>query len=357
MAATWSLRTCAFTLQLKQRFTLATSTRTTTPALLVALERDGITGYGEAAMPPYLGETQASAATFLHGLDLAPFHDPFAAADILQAVDHSADGNLAAKAAFDIALHDWLGKRIGQPWHRLLGLDKKAAKKTSYTIGIHAPEVAAQLAQAAGPDFGALKVKLGGDQDRAMVDAIRGATTLPLRVDVNQGWRDRRHALAEIEWLAGRNVEFVEQPMPVAQRDDLAWLCERSPLPIVLDESCRRLSDLRGALGHGHGIVVKLMKCTGMREARTLLESARALGLSTMLSCMTETSCAISAAAQLSPLADWVDLDGALLCANDPFSGARLEMGVMLPTDAPGIGAEPGVPLAWNAAAPGAGDR
>jgi L-alanine-DL-glutamate epimerase-like enolase superfamily enzyme len=135
----------------------------------------------------------------------------------------------------------------------------------------------------------------------------------------------------------------------------MAWLTARSPLPILLDEGCRRLTDLRAAAGHCHGIVVKLMKCTGMREARALLECAGALGLSTMLSCMTETSCAISAAAQLAPLADWVDLDGALLCANDPFQGAKLQGGVVAATDGPGIGATPAVPLPWNG--PARGDR
>lgn len=337
----WQLAVVPYTLELRQRFTLANSSRTTTPTLLVALRRDGICGYGEAAMPPYLGETQAGAAAFLTSLDLRSFDDPFATAALLAAVDRHAPGQPAAKAAFDLALHDWLGKRLGQPWHRLLGLDRATTPPTSYTIGIHPPDVARELAAAMHGRFRSFKIKLGGPTDRAMVEAIRTATDTPLRVDVNQGWIDREAALREVEWLAARGVQFVEQPMPKERLDDLAWLTRHSPLPILADEGCQRLADLRRIPGVYHGIVVKLMKATGLREARTMLETARALGLSTMLGCMTETSCAIAAATQLAPLADWVDLDGALLVANDPFVGPVLQDGVVAATDGPGIGAAP----------------
>lgn len=340
-ASPWQLAVLPYTLQLRHRFTLANSSRTTTPTLLLELRRDGLCGYGEAAMPPYLGETQASAAAFLTSLDLPRHDEPFATAALLAAVDRHAPGQPAAKAAFDIALHDWLGKRLGQPWHRLLGLEPSATPKTSYTIGIHPPDVARQLAAEMHGRFAAYKIKLGGPADRAMVEAIRSATDTPLRVDVNQGWTDRDFARREIDWLAARGVQFVEQPMPKEQRDDLAWLTAHSPLPILADEGCQRLADLRHVPGVYHGIVVKLMKATGLREARTMLETARALGLSTMLGCMTETSCAIAAATQLAPLADWVDLDGALLVANDPFVGPMLHDGVVRATDAPGIGASP----------------
>lgn len=342
MASPWQLRVRPFTLELRNRFTLANSSRTTTPTLLVELERDGRIGYGEAAMPPYLGETPASASAFLQRLPLPRYDDPLATAAILADVDAQAPGNTAAKAAFDIALHDWLGKALGQPWHRILGLDKHRAPKTSYTIGIHPPATVRELALANHERFAAFKLKLGGPEDRAMVEAVRDVCATPIRVDVNQGWTDRDAALREIEWLAGRGVEFVEQPLPKDRRDDLAWLTARSPLPILADEGCVRLADLRDAVGCYHGIVVKLMKCTGLREARTLLEAARVLGLRTMLGCMTETSCAISAAAQLAPLADWADLDGAILVANDPFVGATLQAGAIVPTDLPGIGAVPG---------------
>lgn len=336
----FQLRLQPFTLELRHRFTLANSSRTTTPTLLVELERDGIVGYGEAAMPPYLGETHATAMAFLGGLELARHADPFQLAAILADVDAAAEGNCAAKAAFDLALHDWVGKAFGQPWYRLLGLDRDAAPPTSYTIGIHPPDVAARLASEAGTRYASFKLKLGGDQDRAMIAAIRTVSAVPLRVDVNQGWLDRARALAEIEWLATQGVELVEQPMPKERRDDLAWLRERSPLPIVADEGCQRLADVRHAAGVYDGINVKLMKCTGMREARAMIDTAHALGLKVMLGCMTETSCAISAAAQLAPMVEWADLDGALLVANDPFAGAALTGdGRIRPTDGPGIGA------------------
>ncbi|MGE3173496.1 MAG: dipeptide epimerase [Planctomycetota bacterium] len=336
----FTLRTVPFTLELRHRFTLASSSRTTTPTLLVELERDGIVGYGEAAMPPYLGETHASAAAFLHGLDLPELgDDPFAMQDVLRAVDAIAPGNPAAKAAFDLALHDWVGKAFGQPWYRLLGIDPGNAPPTSYTIGIHPPDVVQRIAQEHDGAFAAFKLKLGGDHDRQMVEALRAVTATPLRVDVNQGWTDRVRALDEIGWLHERGVEFVEQPMPKERLDDLAWLCARSPLPIIGDEGVQRLADVPKAVGVYHAVNVKLMKCTGMREARAMLELARALGLRTMLGCMTETSCAISAGAQLAPLCDWVDLDGALLVANDPFEGAALAAdGRVVPRDLPGLG-------------------
>jgi len=158
-------------------------------------------------------------------------------------------------------------------------------------------------------------------------------------VDVNQGWKDRAEALKMIEWLATKGIEFVEQPMPKEQPEDIAWLRERSPLPIVGDESVVRLPDIRKAYGVFDGINVKLMKSTGMREAYKMISVARSLGMKVMLGCMTETSCAISAASQLSPMVDWADLDGALLIKNDLFDGASIVDGRVKLTDKPGIGA------------------
>lgn len=337
MSGGWQLRARPFALELVHRFTIANSSRTTTPTLLVELERDGVVGHGEASMPPYLGETPASAAAFLDRVDLSAIDDPFRIADQLAAVDAIAPGNTAAKAAFDIALHDWWGKRLGQPCYRLLGLTPTAAPPTSFTIGIAAPDVVRERVREAS-GYASLKIKLGGEHDRAMVTAIRDVSAQPLRVDVNQGWSDRDAALAEVEWLATQGVELVEQPMPKDRRDDLAWLRERSPLPIVADEGVQRLADVAGCVGVYDGVNVKLMKCTGMREAHAMIVTARALGLRVMLGCMTETSCAIAAAAQLASLADWADLDGALLIGNDPFEGPALVDGRVLPADRPGIG-------------------
>ena len=334
------LRHYPHTLELRHAFTIATASRTTTPATMVEIERDGIVGYGEAAMPPYLGESQATAAAFLDRVDLARFADPFQLEEFLPAIDALAPGNTAAKAAIDIALHDWIGKKLGAPWFRLWGLDPAKAPVTSFTIGIDTPEIVRQKTREAAP-YKIIKVKLGRDAatDRGLIDAIRDVTATPITVDANQGWRDRAEALRMIEWLAPRGVVFIEQPMPKENPADTAWLRERSPLPLIADESVQRLADVRRAVGVFDGINIKLMKCTGLREAHKMITLARALGLKVMLGCMTETSCAISAAAQLSPLVDWADLDGALLIKNDLFAGATVVDGKVTLPDRPGIGA------------------
>jgi L-Ala-D/L-Glu epimerase len=331
------LRFYPYTLELRHAFTLATSSRTTTPDMMVEVEKDGITGYGEASMPPYLGESQESAKKFLEKVDLSRFSSPFALEEILAEIDALAPGNPAAKAAVDIALHDWIGKKMGQPWYAIWGLDPSKTPVTSFTIGIDTQEVVRQKTKEADI-YRVLKVKLGRETDRMMIETIREVTDKPIRVDVNQGWTKRDDALKMIEWLATRKIEFVEQPMPKEQVDDLVWLRERSPLPIVGDEGVQRLADVRKAQGVYDGLNIKLMKCTGMREAHKMVLLARALGLKVMLGCMTETSCAISAAAQLSPLVDWADLDGAVLIKNDLFAGATIVDGKVTLTTKPGIG-------------------
>ncbi len=335
------LRSAPYTLELKHAFGIASNTRTSTPATLVEVEHEGIVGYGEAAMPPYLGESQATAAAFhaQAGALLAGARDPFCLEELVPAIDALAPGNAAAKAAVDLALHDWIGKKLGAPWHRIWGLDARKAPVTSYTIGLDTPEIVRQKTREAAI-YKIIKVKLGRgrDIDRMMIDTIREVTDVPITVDANQGWTDREEALAMIEWLAGRNVDFIEQPMPKGQAADTAWLKARSPLPLVADESCQRLADVTRCAEAFHGINIKLMKCTGLREAQKMIVLARALGLKVMLGCMTETSCAISAAAQLSPLVDWADLDGAVLIRNDCFDGATIVDGKITLNDRPGLG-------------------
>jgi L-alanine-DL-glutamate epimerase-like enolase superfamily enzyme len=327
-----------YTLNLKHVFTVATNSRSTTAVMMVELEQDGITGYGEASMPPYLGESHATANAFLSKVDLTKYPDPFRLEDILRDIDAIAPGNYAAKAAVDIALHDWLGKKMGYPWHRIWGLDPAKTPVTTFTIGIDTKDVVRQKVKEADI-YKVLKVKLGRENDKEMIETIREVTDKPIRVDVNQGWKDREFALKMIEWLATKGVEFVEQPMPKEQPDDIAWLRAKSPLPLIGDESVVRLADIRKAIGVFDGINIKLMKSTGMHEAYRMIATARALGMKVMIGCMTETSCAISAAAQLSPLADYADLDGALLISNDLFSGASIVDGKVTLTGLPGIGA------------------
>ncbi len=331
-----------YPLQLRQQFTVAGCSRTVTPDVQVTLTAHGITGYGEASMPPYLGETTESVMQFLSRVDLSQYDDPMRIDEILEYVDHVAPGCTPAKAAIDIALHDWVGRYLGQPLYHLWGLNPEATPWTTYTIGIDTPQVMQDKVRAVEGRFKRLKVKVGTEADRQNIEAIRQVTNLPLMVDANQGWKSREAALDHIMWLAGQGVIMVEQPLPKHNLDDLAWLTERSPIPIVADESVQRLDDVLRLKGAVHGINIKLMKCTGLREARQMITVARAAGMKVMIGCMTETSCAVSAAAQLSPLVDWADLDGHLLIANNPFAGGMtvVDGRITLP-DTPGVGITP----------------
>jgi len=332
-----NLRFRPFELHLKHVFTLANNSRRTTPVMLTEIDFEGITGYGEASMPPYLGESHATAEAFLRQVDLARFDSPFLMEDILAYVDQIVPGNYAAKASVDIALHDLVGKLVGQPWHRLWGLDPRRTPDTSFTIGIDKPDVVREKTREAAP-YKILKVKLGQGNDRDMIRAVRAVTDKPLCVDVNQGWTSKQKALDIIHWLKEQGVVFVEQPMPKTALSDIAWLTQRSPLPVMADEALQTASDLERVNGVYSGINVKLMKCGGLRNAYIMMKMARVLGMKVMIGCMTETSCAVTAAAQLSPLADWADLDGNLLIDNDIFQGIQIVDGKVFLPDLPGIG-------------------
>ena len=335
------LRFFPYELQLRHSFTVASYSRTVTPDVQVEIRWEGLSGYGEASMPPYLGQSVASVSAFLEKVKLEQFNDPFRMEDILSYVDSLSEGDSAAKAAIDIALHDLVGKILGVPWYRIWGLDPAKAPSTSYTIGIDTPEVVREKTLEAAGRFNVLKVKVGLDSDYEMIRTIRSVTSVPLVVDANQGWKDRSKALDEISWLKEQGVLMVEQPLPVGAIDDTAWLTERSPLPIFADESVQRLRDVPALKGVFNGINIKLMKCTGMREAYKMITLARALDMKVMIGCMTETSCAVSAAAQLSPLVDFADLDGNLLISNDRFRGVQVADGrLKLPAE-PGIGIIP----------------
>ena len=253
-----------YTLELKHVFTIATNSRTTTPVMLTEIELNGILGYGEASMPPYLGESHETVQAFLSKVNLSKYENPFDLETILNDVDTIEPGNTAAKASVDIALHDLIGKLMGQPWFNIWGYDKNKTPNTSFTIGIDTPEVVRQKTKEA-EEFKVLKVKLGRDTDKEMIEAIRSVTDKPLTGDVNQGWKDKEKALEMLHWLNERNIVMIEQPMPKEQIDDLAWLTERSPLPIIGDEGVQCLTDIKKAVGVYHGINIKLMKCTGMR--------------------------------------------------------------------------------------------
>lgn len=329
-----------YELKLKHVFTVSSFSRSTTPDVQVRIDYDGYTGYGEASMPPYLGQTVESVCSFLKKVDLEQFPDPFCIDDILTYIDSLSDGDSAAKAAVDIALHDLVGKIIGAPWHRMLGLNPEKTPNTTYTIGIDTDEMVKLKTREVAGQFKILKVKLGTPRDREMIRAIREESDLPIAVDVNQGWKNKKKALDEIFWLKEQGIVMVEQPMPKEMLDANAWLTERSPLPTFADEAIQRLKDIPAIKGAYTGINIKLMKCTGMREAWKMMNYARAEGMRVMIGCMTETSCAIAAAAQLSPAVDFADLDGNLLIANDIFRGTTVVDGKITLNQLPGIGIE-----------------
>ncbi|MCX6255617.1 MAG: dipeptide epimerase [Bacteroidia bacterium] len=331
------LRFKPYELHLKHVFTLASGSRSTTPVMLTEIEFDDIIGYGEASMPPYLGESHETADTFLKLVDLAQFASPFLIEDILAYVEQLTPRNYAAKASVDIALHDLVGKLIKQPWYRIWGLNPEHTPNTSFTIGIDKPEVVKEKVHEASL-YRILKVKLGQGNDKEMIQTVRSETDKPICVDVNQGWTDRNMALEMTQWLKEQGVVFVEQPMPKASIDDIAWLTQNSPLPIIADEAIQTISDFKKVEGVYSGINIKLMKCGGLRAAYTMISMAKALNMKVMIGCMTETSCAVTAVAQLSPLADWADLDGNLLIDNDVFEGIKILDGKIILPDTPGIG-------------------
>lgn len=327
-----------FELRLKHTFTIARGSRDVSPVVIVEFDHEGVTGVGEAAPSSRYGETVDTVEAFLAKLDFGGFEDPFHLEAILEYVDKMADGNTAAKASVDIALHDWIGKRLDIPLHRYWGLDSDKTPLTSLTIGIDKPHVLEQKVQEAEA-FPILKVKLGGSDDEEIIKTIRGVTQKPLRVDANEGWKKKEEALEKVKWLVQAGVEFVEQPLPADDLAGTAWLRERSPLPLIADENSLRLHDVPKLQGIFDGVNIKLMKCTGLREALRMIHAARACGLKVMTGCMIETSVGISAAAQFSPLIDYADLDGNLLAQNDPFDGVRVVDGKLILPDRPGIGA------------------
>ncbi len=298
-------------------------------------------------MPPYLGESIPSVCAFLERVDLSTFDDPLRTDDILSYVmnlddDEPSAHNFAAKAAIDIALHDLVGQILGQPLWRLFGLSPELCTFTTYTIGIDTPEVVKQKVREVEGRFGRLKVKVGVEGDRKLIKSIREVSDLPLTVDANQGWTSAEEALRQIEWLQTQGVIMVEQPLPKHNLEGLRWLTERSPLPIILDESVQGPEDVVRLKGCCHGINIKLMKCGGLAPARLMVQLARMQGMQVMLGCMTETTCAVTAAAQLAPCADYLDLDGNLLISNDPFRGGMQVIdGRVTLQSAPGLGLIP----------------
>ena len=274
-----------YDLHLKHTFRISRSARDIAPVIVLTLEHDGIIAYGEASPTKRYGEDLDTIATFFRSLDLSRFESPFQLEEILAYVDAKAPGNTSAKCAVDLALHDWVGKKLGVPLYKLWGLEKSKAAQCSFTIAIDSKEVVKQKVLEA-EEYPILKVKVGLDNDKEMIETIRSVTDKVLYVDANEGWKDRMIALEWIKYLKDQNVEFVEQPMPADQFDDLCWLRDKSDLPIIADESVLRLSEVPRLAQAFDGINIKLMKCTGVREAMRMINTARALKMKVMMGVM-----------------------------------------------------------------------
>ncbi len=321
-------------------FRISRSTKHEVDLVWVRLEADGVEGWGEADPSAFYGETagtvEAALAAMAPAIEAAG--DPWRLESLERELALRIGRNPSARAAVSAALHDWIGKKVGQPLWRLWGLDPAEAPRSSFTIGIDEPEVVAEKVRRARA-YPILKVKLGTDRDEAILEAVRSeAPDAVLRVDANAAWTPRQ-ALDRMGMLVHYGVEFVEQPLPPEDRAGLRFLYERSPLPIVADESCLVAADIPSLVGSADGINIKLAKCGGPREALRMIHVARACGLRVMMGCMLETTLGIAASAQLAPLLDYADLDGAALLADDPFRGPGLEPdGRIRLSDEPGLG-------------------
>lgn len=326
-----------FELALKHPFSISKFTRTSTPLLLLKLNYEGFTGYGEASMVPYMGESYASANAFLNKVDFSRFVHPFNFAEIMAYLDSLEPGNPAIKAAIDIALNDLNGKILNQPCYQIYGADKNLMPVTSYTVGIDTPEVIREKLKDA-TNFKVVKVKLGRDNDQELIETIRSVTDLPLYVDANQGWSDKKKAIDLCYWLHDQGVLLIEQPMDKNDLEGNAWLTERSPIPILADEAVQRLADMDKLKGAYHGINIKLMKSCGMYEGHQMILKARSFGMKVLIGCMSETAIGSLAGAALAPLCDWADLDGPWLTTNNPFDTPEMKDGRYVLNDLPGLG-------------------
>lgn len=336
-------------LRLRHTFTISRGSEDVVRTVLVSIESEGITGHGETSPSAYYGHSAESVAASIERAR-APIEaaNPLHLRHLLPRLLSAMDGDRAALCALDLALHDWLGKRLGQPLHRLLGLDPARMPLSSFTIGIDATERMVEKAREAA-EFPILKVKLGTAGDLQTVRALRQAVKAVFRVDANCAWTPSE-TVEKSRALAALGVEFIEQPMAPERLPEMREVRRASALPLYADESAVTAEDVPRLAGAFDGVVIKLVKCGGLLPALEMIAVARAVGLKVMLGCMIESSNLITAAAQLGPLADHLDLDGAILIQNDPFEGAVNRTGTIRLPDGPGLGVAPrtGGQIAWQ---------
>lgn len=308
-----------FFLEFKTPFSIAHGTRNGTDLVFLKIEDEGIIAYGESSLPPYLPETTQTVHSFINSFLDKNNDFSIGLSSVLDKLINFSPGNFSAKACIDIALHNYFAKKSGCTIQQLLGLKSEIMPLCTFTIGMDDAEgIKNKVAEAS--DFKLLKIKLGGKNDRQIISAIREVTNKPLCVDVNQGWgNDKEMALKMIEWLKEQDVIFVEQPLIKSDVEGQKWLHKRSPLPIIADEAAQVPEDIELIKEIYDGVNVKIMKCGGIGEGMKMIKAIRNNGMKVLIGSMTESGCAISAAASLASLADWVDLDGPLLTKNNPF--------------------------------------
>lgn len=331
-------------LRLRHTFTIARGSSDTVRVIVVELAHEGLTGYGECSPSSYHGQTPESVMDSLR--ELEPWleeRDPVDYRFVLEEAKARLEGNLQALCALDLALHDWIGKRHGLPIWKMWGLSAKAIPPTCYTLGLDSvPKVLEKLREFR--DYPIFKVKLGREGDMEIVRALRKETKAILRVDANTGWTPAE-TIEKSRELKELGVEYIEQPMPPERNEEMAEVRAKSALPILADESSVKPEDVPNLRGLFDGINIKLVKCGGLQPALRMVALARTYGMKVMIGCMVESSCCCTAAAQIGSLADYLDLDGPLLIAEDPFKGMQIERGEIRLPDAAGLGVEPNVGL------------
>jgi L-alanine-DL-glutamate epimerase-like enolase superfamily enzyme len=328
-------------LKLEHTWTTTMSSSEYRDTLYAAYARDDITGHGEGAPIVRYKEDAASAQKAVDSVRaLLLAAPPLEFAKTMNQVFGRVPGEWAAKAAIDIALMDWVGQKLGIPLYSYFGLDPKDTPLTTFSIGIDTPEITRQKTREAEA-YPVLKVKVGLATDEPTIEAVRSVTHKPLRVDANEGWKDKEEAVRKINWLEKQGVEFIEQPLAADRIEDTRWIRSRVHMPIIADEACQHASDIPKLREAYDGVNIKLDKSGGLLEAYRMIQIAKALGMKTMLGCMVSSSVSVTAAAHLSPLVDYADLDGNLLIANDPFRGVRVEKGKLVLPSRPGLGLTP----------------
>ncbi|HEX7422679.1 MAG TPA: dipeptide epimerase [Terriglobales bacterium] len=333
------LDTEIFRVKLTHTWTTTMSSSDYRDVIYVRYTRDGVTGIGEGAPIVRYKEDAKSAQAMLQSIHgLVESADPWAFDKLMRNIFEMVQGEHAGKAALDIAIMDWVGKKMNVPIYRLLGLDPKDAPITTFSIGVDTPEMTRQKVEEA-KDFPVLKIKMGIGKDEETLKAIRAVTKKPLRVDANEGWKTKEEAVEKIKWLEqDGGIEFVEQPMRADMIDETRWVKERVKMPIIADEACTDATLIPRLATAFDGINVKLDKAGGILEGHRWISIAKALGMKTMLGCMISSSVTVTAAAHLSPLVDYADLDGNLLISNDPYHGVTVNKGKLVLPTGPGLG-------------------